>query len=309
MKATTALGAGLAIVLVATTVALRARQAPAPTPDLRQQPANWTAAIEPFAIAEGVYWVGSADLSSYLFTSSAGHILIDAPLEENVDLVLRNVERVGFEPEDIEIVLASHGHYDHTGGMAKMLARTGAELLLSPEEAKLVGAGGKGDFFLGDRAAYPPAKAARTLADGATVQVGDRALTAHFTPGHTKGCTSWSGTVKVAGKEATFVSICSLTVLPGYVLAGDKPSYPGIARDYCSSVAHLRSLQPDIFLASHGSFIGMTAKAERLRAGDAHAFFDPAGYQRYIDEAQQKIEKTLADQGAAGGCKQVLAGS
>jgi metallo-beta-lactamase class B len=307
MKVTTLLGAGVAVLLIAVTLATRARQAPAPTPDLRTQPANWTQAIEPFAIAEGVYWVGSADLSSYLFTSSAGHILIDAPLEENVDLVLRNVEKVGFEPTDIEILLASHGHYDHTGGMAKMLERTGAELLLSPEEAKLVGAGGKGDFFLGDRAAYPPAKAARTLADGATVQVGDRALTAHFTPGHTKGCTSWSGTVKVAGKEATFVSICSLTVLPGYVLAGDRPSYPGIARDYCSSVAHLRTLQPDIFLAAHGSFIGMTEKAIALRAGNAHAFFDPTGYHAYIDRAQQQIEKTLADQGAVGGCAKVLA--
>jgi metallo-beta-lactamase class B len=307
MKPKTALGAGLACVLIAATLALQGRQAPAPTPDLRTRPANWTEAIEPFAIADGVYWVGSADLSSYLFTSSAGHILIDAPLEENVDLVLRNVVKLGFEPEDIEILLASHGHYDHTGGMAKMLERTGAELLLSPEEAKLVGAGGKGDFFLGDRAAYLPAKAARTLADGAMVQVGDRALTAHFTPGHTKGCTSWSGTVKVAGKDATFVSICSLTVLPGYVLAGDQPSYPDIARDYCSSVAHLRTLQPDIFLASHGSFIGMTEKAARRRAGDAHAFFDPAGYKAYLDGALEKIEKTLADQGASGGCEAVLA--
>jgi metallo-beta-lactamase class B len=307
MKPTSASGAVLGIVVLGAALALRARQAPAPTPDLRTRPANWTEAIEPFAIADGVYWVGSADLSSYLFTSSAGHILIDAPLEENVDLVLRNIEKLGYKPDDIEILIASHGHYDHTGGTATMLERTGAELRLSPEEAKLVGAGGKGDFFLGDRAAYRPAKAARTLSDGEIVRVGDRALTAHFTPGHTKGCTSWSGTVSIAGKDATFVSICSLTVLPGYVLAGEKPSYPGIARDYCSSVAHLRTLAPDIFLASHGSFFGMTEKAARLRAGNALAFFDPTGYTAYLDGAAEKIEKTLAEQGFTGGCERVLA--
>ena len=304
----------LAPIVLAAAVTLIAQdpQRPASAPvgadgQLRANPANWTEAIEPFAIADGLYWVGSADLSSYLFTSDAGHILIDAPLEENVDLVLRNVEKLGFKPKDIKIVLASHGHYDHTGGMATMLERTGAQLLLSPEEAKLVGAGGKGDFFLADRAAYKPAQAARTLRHLETVRVGNRELTAHFTPGHTKGCTSWSGTVKIAGRDQTFVSICSLTVLPGYVLAGDRPSYPGIARDYCSSVAHLRTLTPDVFLASHGSFIGMADKAAKLRAGDARAFVDPAGYRAYLDRAQQQIEKTLADQGADGGCERVLA--
>jgi metallo-beta-lactamase class B len=273
---------------------------------VRNNPPNWTKAIEPFAIADRLYWVGSADLSAYLFTSEAGHILIDAPLEVNVDLVLGNVEKLGFEPKDIKILLASHGHFDHTGGMAKMIERTGAQLLLSPLDAKLVGDGGKGDFFLGDRAAYQPAKATRTLSHLEQVKVGDIELTAHFTPGHTRGCTSWSGTVQIAGKDASFVSICSLTVLPGYVLAGDRTSYPGIARDYCTSVAHLRTLTPDIFLASHGSFIDLDAKVPKLRAGDAKAFIDPDGYNAYLDRAQQQIEKTLADQGAAGGCAGVL---
>jgi metallo-beta-lactamase class B len=306
MTITTPRGATVGLVFIAATLTLQARQAPAPTPDLRTQPANWTEAIEPFAIADGVYWVGSADLSSYLFTSKEGHILIDAPLEENVDLVLRNVEKVGFKPKDIEILLASHGHYDHTGGMATMMARTGAQLLLSPLDAKLVGDGGKGDFFLGDRAPYEPAKATRTLQHLETVKLGNLELTANFTPGHTQGCTSWSGKVKVAGQDATFVSICSLTVLPGYVLAGEKLSYPTIARDYCSSVAHLRTLQPDIFLAAHGSFIDLGTKAPKVRAGDAKAFIDPAGYQAYLDRAQQQIEKTLADQGASGGCAAVM---
>jgi metallo-beta-lactamase class B len=271
-----------------------------------QSPPEWTRPIEPFRIAEGLYWVGSADLSSYLFTSDAGHILVDAPLEENVDLVLGNIRKLGFDPRDVRILLASHGHFDHTGGMAKMVAATGAELVLSPAEAELVGAGGKGDFFLGDRAAYPPAKAARTLRHLEEISVGDRAMTAHLTPGHTRGCTSWSGTVKIGGKDHTFVSICSLSVLPGYRLAGGEPSYPRIARDYCSSVAHLRSLEPDLFLGAHGSFIGLEAKTKKLAAGDERAFVDPEGYAAYLDRSLERIEGTLAEQGMKGGCAAVL---
>ena len=307
----------VSMLLAAAIVSSSASRAQSPTPApgapataadlIRSNPPQWTEAIEPFAIADRLYWVGSADLSAYLFTSDAGHILIDAPLEENVDLVLRNVETLGFKPKDIKILLASHGHFDHTGGMAKMVERTGAQLLLSPADAKLVGDGGKGDFFLGDRAGYKPAKAARTLSHLEKVKLGDTELTAHFTPGHTKGCTSWSGKVEVAGQDATFVSICSLTVLPGYVLGGEKASYPGIARDYCTSVAHLRTLQPDIFLASHGSFIDLATKAPKVRAGDEKAFIDPAGYEAYLDRAQQQIESTLEAQGQKGGCAAVLA--
>jgi metallo-beta-lactamase class B len=274
-----------------------------------QSPPEWTRPIEPFRIADGLYWVGSADLSSYLFTTDDGHILVDAPLEENVELVLGNIRKLGFDPRDVRILLASHGHFDHTGGMAKMIAATGAELVLSAAEAELVGAGGKGDFFLGDRAAYPPAKAARTIGHLEKVTVGDRTLTANVTPGHTRGCTSWSGTVKIAGEDHTFVSICSLSVLPGYQLAGDAPSYPGIARDYCSSVAHLRSLPASVFLGAHGSFIDLAAKTKKLAAGDAKAFVDPEGYSEYIDGALARIESTLAQQGTSGGCAAVLGNS
>jgi metallo-beta-lactamase class B len=296
----------LAAVLTLTTTT----QQQQPLPREFRAPADWTQAIEPFAITDGLYWVGTADLSSYLVTSDAGHILIDAPLEENVDRVLASIRKLGFDPADVRILLASHGHFDHTGGMATMLERTGAELVLTTEEAKLVGAGGRGDFHMGDSAAYRPAKAARTIGHLETVSVGEgarrRILTAHLTPGHTRG-TSWSGTTKIAGQDVTFVSICSLSVLPGYRLAGDAPSYPGIARDYCSSVAHLRSLETDIFLGAHGSFIGLDAKVEALAAGNARAFVDPDGYRAYLHRAQQQIEKTLAEQGHSGGCESILA--
>jgi len=279
----------------------------AATPTLSQDRSDWTRAIEPFRIAENLYYVGSADLTSFLFTDPAGHVLIDAPLEENVDLVLANIRELGFEPRDIRIQLASHGHFDHTGGVARMLESTGADLVLSEAAAVLVGAGGRGDFHLGDRAAYRPADATRTVAHLETVRLGATSLQAHLTPGHTRGCTSWSGTVRIGEEALSFVSICSLTALPGYRLAGSDPSYAGIATDFCTSIAHLRSIEPEIFLASHGSFIGLEEKRQQLAEGDARAFVDPQAYRDYLDRAQERIEKVLADQGESGGCAAVLA--
>jgi metallo-beta-lactamase class B len=272
------------------------------------QPPAWTQAIEPFQIAGPLHYVGTADLTAFLFATPEGHVLIDVPLEENAPLVLRNVRKLGFEPEDVEIQLASHAHYDHVGGIATALRTTGARLLLSERDAELVAAGGKGDFHLGDSAAYPAAKAARTLADGEQVKLGGVTLTAHLTPGHTRGCTTWSATIDAGdGEMLDVVSVCSLTVLPGYRLAGPSPSYPGIARDYCQSLATLRSLTPDVFLASHGSFFGLLEKVEKRRAGDRRAFVDPDGYREWVERAGERVESTLREQGVAGGCAEVLA--
>lgn len=273
-----------------------------------QQPANWTQPIEPFQIAGPLYYVGTAELASYLFTTPEGHVLIDVPLEENVPLVLANIRKLGFDPKDIEIQLASHAHFDHVGGIATALKETGAKLFLSEEDAKLVAAGGKGDFFLADRSPYPPAKADRILADGDQVKLGAVTLTAHLTPGHTRGCTSWGATIEADGETLEVVSVCSLSVLPGYRL-GPDPSYPGIARDYCTSLGKLRGLTPDVFLAPHGSFIGLVEKAEKVRAGNRRAFVDPEGYVQWLDEAAARIEATLKEQAVPSGCLEVLSHS
>jgi metallo-beta-lactamase class B len=267
--------------------------------------ASWTGAIEPFAISDNLYYIGSQELTSYLITTDAGHIVIDAPLEQNVDMQLANIRKLGFDPQDVHLVIASHGHFDHTGGLAKLLEATGAVLVLSEADAELVENGGKGDFFLGDRAAYPPATATRTLEHLETVSLGGVTLTAHLTPGHTRGCTSWSGETTIDGDPVSFLSVCSLTVLQGYQLV-DQPSYPGIARDFCASVRHLERQAVDLFLASHASFIGLAQKVERLAQGDKRAFVDPEGYQAYLKLARERIEKTLAEQGQSGGCSAVL---
>ncbi len=287
------LGAALLVALVAPVAA-------------SQQSADWAEPIEPFRIADDLYYVGTAGLGAFLFPGPEGHILIDAPLEEGVPLVLASIRSLGFDPEDVRLILASHAHFDHTGGLAAMVEATGAELVLSERDAELVADGGRGDFFLGDTSPYPAVRADRTIGHLETVTVGATTLVAHLTPGHTRGCTTWSGTVTIEGEPLEFVSVCSLSVLPGYQLVGESSSYPGIDRDFCSSVAHLRELHPDIFLAPHGSFFGMKDKLARLRAGDRRAFVDPERYERYLATAAQRIDDTLTEQGEPGGCTAIL---
>lgn len=261
---------------------------------------DWTEPMEPFQIGEGLYYVGTAGLAAYLFTSDAGHILIDVPLDENVERVLGSIRALGFDPADVRIQLASHAHFDHVGGIARMQEVTGAELVLSEADARFVAEGR--DFGLPGLAGYPPARADRTVGHLEAVTLGPWRLTAHITPGHTAGCTSWSGEVVIEDRPYRFVSVCSLSVLGSYQLVGSDATYAGQGRDYCGSVALLRTLDPEVFLGPHGSFYGLDEKLAARRAGNALAFVETERYVRYLDTAQGAIERTLSEQGHTGGC-------
>lgn len=265
---------------------------------------DWTEPREPFPIGEGLYHVGTAGLAAYLFTSEEGHILIDVPLDENVERVVANIRALGLDPADVEIQLASHAHFDHVGGIARMGEITGAELVLSEADARYVREGR--DFGLPGLDGYPPARVDRTIEHLETVELGPWRLTAHVTPGHTAGCTSWSGEVEIEGRPRRFVSVCSLSVLGNYRLVGPDATYDGQGRDYCASLAHLRSLEPEVFLAPHGAFFGLDEKLAARRAGDALAFVERERYARYLDEAERSIERTLVEQGHQGGCASLL---
>jgi metallo-beta-lactamase class B len=269
-----------------------------------QFPASWTQPVEPFRIAEELYYVGTAGLSAFLFTSDEGHILIDAPMPENVGLVLDNIRRLGFDPKDIRVHLASHAHFDHVGGFADMIAATGGELAVSRADAEFVRTGR--NFGVEDGPGYPAAAPTRILEHLDTVRVGPLALTAHLTPGHTPGCTTWSGTVRIGGEALEFVSVCSLSVLASYRLLGENATYPGQAADYCRSVAYLRTLHPDIFLGPHSQWFDMAEKRSALSAGNERAFVDPDQFHAYVDSAASRIDGALARQGHEGGCASLL---
>lgn len=240
--------------------------------------ANWR--VEPVKIAENVYYVGGFDAASYLITGTAGHILIDGGYADTAPMILDNIRRLGFQAHDVKIILNTHGHFDHAAGIAALKRATGAKLYVSPEEARLIEAGGRGDFHFADQFPYEPVSVDHRLADREQISLGGPVLTAQFTPGHTKGCTSWSWTAIADGVPRSALLICSLSQL-GAPLVGNR-AYPSIALDWAASFARLEKLGCEVFLTPHGTQFDVRSKAELVMSGNAAAFVDPVGCKAFI---------------------------
>ena len=243
--------------------------------------------VEPFRIAGNLYYVGASDVTSYLITTPAGHIVIDGGFEETAPMILANIRRLGFRVEDIRVLLNSHAHYDHAGGLAVLKRATHARFVASRGDAPLLARGGKDDPQFGNHFLFPPIVPDRIIEDGQTVNVGDVTLVAHVTPGHTPGCTTWTTEVRGGGKTYSVVFVGSPSVPSEYRLT-TNPRYPNAVADYRRQFEILRSLHPDIFLASHGSMFKLVEKMK------THDFVDPAGYRTFVDAMQRAFEKHLA---------------
>src|SRR5215470_5772187 len=163
---------------------------------------DWTEPFPPFKIGGNLYYVGSRGLANYLVTTPQGHILINSDLEKNVSLIRTSVEKLGFKFTDIKILLISHAHWDHNAASDTIKKLTGAKYMVMDGDVSVVESGGKTDFQYADdpTSLYPPTKVDRILHDGDEVKLGGAVLTAHLTPGHTKGCTTWTMQVKENSK-------------------------------------------------------------------------------------------------------------
>jgi len=248
-------------------------------------------------VIANVYFVGSKELGIYLITNPPGHILVNAGLEASVPLIQQSVEKLGFRFTDIKILLISHAHFDHDDGAARIKQLTGAQYMVMDADVPVVESGGVRDFFYGKDPGmlYSVAKVDRVLHDGDKVSLGGSVLTAHLTPGHTKGCTTWTMKVEEDGKSYDLVIVGSPNVNEGYKLV-NNPSYPEIASDYERMFAVLHSLPCDIFLGAHGNYYDMEAKYARLNEGGRNPFLDPEGYKRYVAEREQTFRAKLARQ-------------
>jgi metallo-beta-lactamase class B len=270
-----------------------------------QNPPEWTEPFPPFRIAGNLYYVGSRGLANYLVATPQGHILINSGLEANVPLLRASLEALGFRFGDIRILLISHAHWDHDAAGATLRRLTGAKYMVMDADVPVVESGGRTDFRYGREEAslYAPAKVDRVLHDGDQVALGDAVLTAHLTPGHTRGCTTWTMKAEDEGRPSDVVIVGGPYVNPGYRLARD-PSYPGIAADYETTFRVLRSLPCDLFLGAHGSYFDLEQKYARLKAGGtrqgaASPFVDPEGYGRFVDAAERSFREELAKQKAS----------
>lgn len=264
---------------------------------VRAQDPRWVAPFPAFKIADNIYYVGTRGLASYLVTSPQGHVLINSNLEATVPQLQASVESLGFTFKDIKILLISHAHHDHNAASAQIQRMTGAKYMVMDGDVSVVETGGRTDFQYGDslKSDYPPAKVDRVLHDGDTVAIGDNILIARRTPGHTKGCTTWTMRARAGGKVYEAVIVGGPNVNPGYALV-DNRKYPSIAADFEQSFRVLRSLPADIFLGAHGSYFDLERKYERWKRGDTTAFVDPTGYRAFLEDRERAFRAELAKQ-------------
>jgi metallo-beta-lactamase class B len=243
------------------------------------------AQFPPHKIAGNLYYVGSESLASFLVATPQGHILINTNWEDGVPNLRKSVEDLGFDFEDIEIILGSHAHGDHMEGDALVKQLTGASVMAMAEDVPLLERMRPGD---------KPHPIDRVLHDGDQVSLGGSTLTARLTPGHTPGCTTWTMTVEEGGRSYDVVIVGSMGSNPGFQFV-DNPTNPTIADQYKRGFAVLRSLSPDIPLASHPAMYGMVEKHARL-GGANNPFVDPEGYRKELDDVETLFLDVLAEQ-------------
>lgn len=271
---------------------------PSPAEQNRSLRAKWMKPLQPFRLLGNVHYVGANGISAFLLTTPAGHVLLDSGPAEMLPRLERNVEALGFHLADVKLLLNSHAHYDHCGGFAELKRRTGARLIASEADGAAMERGGRGDFAYGDDYLFEPVKPDQHIGDGEHVELGGLSLTATLTPGHTRGCATWSARIEEAGRTYDVVFLCGITVSPFKLT--NNPVYPEVAVDARRSIARVRSLPVDVMLAAHGFWFDLTGKASRLararRSGAANPFIDPGELGRHLDELERDLTEALAAQ-------------
>ena len=250
----------------------------------QSQRAAWNQPVKPFKIVGNVYYVG-AHVSSFYIKTPAGAILLDAGLPETAPLVEKSIAELGFSVKDVKILLNSHAHYDHCGGLAELKKKSGARMIASERDAPVLNSG-QGQF-----AAFPAVHVDRVIKDGEIVELGGVTLTAHITPGHTPGCTTWTMPVSESGKTYQVVFYCSTSVVDKLV---NNTAYPNIVSDYERSFAKLRKMPGDVFLAPHAEFFELEEKRKDLETGNVGAFVDPTEMRKFVEASELTFRQQLA---------------
>jgi len=278
----------------------RANQGPGPTITVRghtftQQslfqrnvggPDDMTTPFPPHKVIGNIYYVGTKSLAVFLIVTPQGNLLINSTYERNVPAIQKSVEELGFKFSDIKILLGSHAHGDHQEGDAMVKQLTGAQVMALAEDVPALEAmkpGGK------------PHPIDKVLHDGETVTLGGTTLVAHLTPGHSRGCTTWTLKAQEGGKSYDVVIIGSFGTNPGFRLVNNA-EVPGIADEFRRAFKVARSLPCDVPLGSHPGMYNMDAKYAKLKAGGANPFIDPSGYTLEVDIDEAMFLAVLAEQ-------------
>ena len=254
-----------------------------------QQPA------EPFRIAGNLYYVGASDVAAFLITGPEGHVVLDSGYPTTARMIMASIAKLGFDIEDVKVLLNSEPHADHGGGLAVLQQASGAELWASDASADALISGGddpdavlpiRALTWLGVIGRYPPPRVDHRFKDGETIHVGPIALTAHITAGHTRGCTSWSFPVRDGDRVLNVVSVCDTGILA-------TSQYPEQGADRERSLRVLRSLPADIWVTNHARAWGRYRKfvASASAKNPVDPFIDPEGYRAFIDAAEKELRE------------------
>jgi metallo-beta-lactamase class B len=253
---------------------------------------KWDEPAEPINLVGPLYFIGTRGLSSFLFVTPEGHILLNTAMPETGNLILESIHKLGFQPEDIKIIINGHAHSDHAGAFAQIKEISGAQLAVMEPDVAQMEDGGKSDFHYGADwkiMGFPPVKVDRILRNGDTVTLGNVTLAAYNTPGHTRGSTTWVTHLTDGGKIYTVVFPDGAGFNPGYRVV-KRPSYPGIDVDYRNTHHALELLKPDIWAGHHTEYFDLEGKRKRAATEGLKAWIDPEGYRRFIAGKKSAFE-------------------
>jgi metallo-beta-lactamase class B len=262
--------------------------------------AAWNQPQTPFRIFGDTYYVGTHALTSVLITSSAGHILIDGDLPQSADQIMRNIGSLGFRIEDVKLIVNSHVHFDHAGGIAELQRRSGARVVASPWSAEALrnGGVGRGDPQRGTITGIAAVKNVRSLHDGESFHIGDVTIVAHQTAGHTPGGTSWTWKSCEGNVCRDMVYADSLNPIsaPGFKFS-DSRTYPQAIGDFEKSFKFFESTPCDILITAHPEFSGVLDHEEAREHGvKPDPMVDPTACRRYAESGREKLRERLADE-------------
>jgi len=259
--------------------------------------AKWMAPFPPFHLIDNIYYVGTDGIAVYVIKTSDGLILMDTAVPQATGMLKDNIAKLGFKESDIKVILNTHAHFDHTGGFAEIKKDTGAQLIAGARDKPLL----EGGYYPGDEQnadiKFPPVKVDRAVGEGDKVTLGDTTLTAHATPGHSPGCTSWEMTVKDGGQNRQVLFFCSGTVALNRLVG--NPTHAGIVDDYKSTYAKVKAMKIDVLLGPHPEVYGMQAKRAQMKDGAPNPFVQPGELATYAATLEADFDKALARQTAA----------
>ena len=261
------------------------------------QPEGWTRPYPGFQIIGNLYGVGTYDLSVFLIATDEGHILINTGLEDSTAMIRDNMASLGFELEDVAILLTQQAHWDHTAALAEIKQIAGAEMWATADDARVLEDGGFSDPHFGGRVSFPPVTVDRILNEGDVIELGGVSLSVYEHPGHTEGSSSYAMTVRENGRDYRVLVANMGTINDGKQLVVD-PTYPGVADDFAATYSGQKAMEIDVWVAAHGGQYGLHDKYQPGQAYGPDTFVDPEGFRAAVERLEQIYLQQLEDERA-----------